>query len=140
MIGEKRDYLMQQIEQMGQVLAQMLAYLLGMKVTGNASLSLDEIRQTYHDRLNLPLDLILETPKEKIIQLLTEKVKYMDRHLEKMGDVLSETGDLYSAAGDQVSAKDLRGKALIIYTHLQDTEKTFSMERMQKISRLRDKG
>jgi hypothetical protein len=140
MIGEKRDYLMQQIEQMGQVLAQMLAYLLGMKVTGNASLSLDEIRQTYHDRLNLPLDLILETPKEKIIRLLTEKVKYMDRHLEKMGDVLSETGDLYSAAGDQVSAKDLRGKALVIYTHLQDTEKTFSMERMQKISRLRDKG
>jgi hypothetical protein len=140
MIGEKRDYLMQQIEQMGQVLAQMLAYLLGMKMTGNASLSLDEIRQTYHDRLNLPLDLILETPKEKIIRLLTEKVKYMDRHLEKMGDVLSETGDLYSAAGDQVSAKDLRGKALVIYTHLQDTEKTFSMERMQKISRLRDKG
>lgn len=140
MIGEKRDYLMQQIEQMGQVLAQMLAYLLGMKVTGTASLSLDEIRQTYHDRLNLPLDLILETPKEKIIQLLTEKVKYMDRHLEKMGDVLSETGDLYSAAGDQESAKDLRGKALVIYTHLQDTEKTFSMERMQKISRLRDKG
>ncbi len=128
---------MQQIEQMGQVLAQMFAYLLGLKGKGNASLSLDEIRQAYNDRLNLPLELILQTPKEKIIQLLTEKVKYMDRHLEKMGDILSETGDLCEASGDPDNASDLRGKALVIYTHLQDTEKTFSMERMQKISRLK---
>ena len=130
---------MQQIEQMGQVLAQMLAYLLGLKGTGSASLSLDEIRQQYNDRLNLPLDLILETPAEKIIQLLTERVKYMDRHLEKMGEVLSETGDLYEEACDHDTALDLWGKALIIYTHLQDTDNAFSMERMQKISRLQDK-
>ncbi len=135
---EKRDYLMQQIEQMGQVLARMLAYLLGMKGTGSASLSLDEIRQNYDDKLNLPLDLILETPGEKIIQLLTEKVKYMDRHLGKMGDILSETGDLYEETGDHDTARDLWGKALIIYTHLQDTDNAFSMDRMQKISRLKD--
>ena len=130
---------MQQIEQMGQVLAQMLAYLLGLKGTGSASLTLDEIRQNYDDRLNLPLDLVLDTPAEKIIQLLTEKVKYMDRHLEKMADVLSETGDLYDETGDHDIASDLWKKALIIYTHLQDTDKAFSMERMQKISRLQDK-
>jgi hypothetical protein len=130
---------MQQIEQLGQVLAKMLAYVLGLKGTGSASLSLDEIRQNYDDRLNLPLDLILETPEEKIIQLLTEKVKYMDRHLEKMGDILSETGDLYEETGDHDSASDLWGKALIIYTKLQDTDNAFSMERMQKISRLQDK-
>jgi len=136
---EKRDYLMQQIEQMGQVLAQMLAYLLGLKGTGTASLSLDEIRQNYNDNLNLPLDLILETPDEKIIQLLTEKVKFMDRHLEKMADVLSETGDLYEEAGDHDIASDLWKKALIIYSHLQDTDNAFSMERMQKISLLKEK-
>lgn len=135
---EKRDYLMQQIEQMGQVLAQMLAYLLGLKGTGSASLSLDEIRQQYEDNLNLPLDLILETPDENIIQLLTEKVKYMDRHLEKMADVLSETGNQYEESGDHEIASELWKKALIIYTHLQDTDNTFSIERMQKISRLQD--
>jgi len=107
---------MQQIEQLGQVLAQMLAYLLGIKGAGSAGLSLDEIRQNYNDGLNL------------------------HRHLEKMGDILSETGDLYEKTGDSDTSRNLRGKALIIYTHLQDTSKAFSMERMQKISRLRDKG
>jgi hypothetical protein len=112
MISEKRDYSMQQIEQMGKVLAHLLAYLLGLKGRGSASLSLDEIRQNYDDRLNLPLDLILDTPADKIIQLLTEKVKYMDRHLEKMGDVLSETGDLVEETGDHDNASDLWEKAL----------------------------
>jgi hypothetical protein len=139
MISEKRDYLMQQIEQMGQVLAQLLAYLLGLKGRGSAILSLEEIRQHYDDRLNLPLDLILETPADRIIQLLTEKVKYLDRHLEKMADVLSETGDLYEEGGDPENGADLRNKALLIYTHLQETDRSFSMERMQKISRLEEK-
>ncbi len=138
MSWEKRDYLMVQIEQMGQVLGQMLAYLLGIKGAGSASLSLDEIKQTYKDELDLPLDLILEARGEEIIQLLTGKVKYMDHHLEKMGDILSETGELYEDAGDSDTARNLRQKALIIYEHLQDTAKAFSMERMQKISRLRD--
>ncbi len=139
MIGEKRDYLMQQIEQLGQVLAQLLAYLLGLRGRGSASLSLEEIRQQYDDRLNLPIDLILDTPSEKIIELLTGKVKYMDRHLEKMGDVLNETGDLYSSAGDLKSSEDLWAKALVIYEHLQQTDKSFSMERMQKISLLQER-
>jgi hypothetical protein len=139
MIGEKRDYLMQQIEQLGQVLGQMLAYLLGLKGHGSASLSLDEIRQVYDDRLNLPLDLILNTPKARIIRLLTEKVNYMDRHLEKMADVLNETGDLYEASGDPDNAGDLWEKSLLIYTYLQETDRSFSMERMQKISLLAEK-
>ena len=131
---------MQQIEQMGQVLAQLLAYLLGLKGTGSASLSLDEIRQQYNDRLNLPLDLILQTPGEKIIRLLTDRVKYLDSHLEKMAEVLGETGDLYEEAGDHDTAKELWRKSLIIYTHVQDTSNSFSMDRMQKISRLQEKA
>jgi hypothetical protein len=92
--------------------------------------------------LNLPLDLILETPPDRIIQLLTEKVKYLDRHLEKMADVLSETGDLYEESSEinsMENAIDLWKKALVIYTHLQETDRSFSMERMQKISRLEKK-
>jgi hypothetical protein len=139
MISEKRDYLMQQIEQMGQVLAQLLAYLLGIKGRGSASLSLEEMRQQYDDRLNLPLDLILETPSENIIELLTGKVKYMDSHLEKMGDVLSETANRYSEAGDQEAALDLWAKALVIHKHLQETDKSFSMERMEKITLLQER-
>jgi len=56
---EQRDYLMRQIEQLGQVLANMLARLLGIKQKGSPGFGLKELRQTYkNDRLdegnNLP--------------------------------------------------------------------------------------
>ena len=40
---EQRDYLMRQIEQLGQVLAKALAGLLNLKQVPDASLSIDEI-------------------------------------------------------------------------------------------------
>jgi hypothetical protein len=135
---EKRDYLMQQIEQLGQVLARMLSFLLGIKNTGQAALSLDEIRQTYRDQLDIPIELILETPAENLIEVLTEKVEFLDSHLERMGDILKETADIYHLASENESATELYMKALLIYEHLQASGNAFSIERMDKIGELRN--
>ena len=51
---------MQQIEQLGQVLSRMLSYLHGIKNKGKAGLSIEEIRQTYRDEPDLPLELIMD--------------------------------------------------------------------------------
>ena len=134
---EKRDYLMQQIEQLGQVLAQMLAFLLGIKNKGEAVLSIDEVRQTYRDQLDISLELIQETPADSIIEVLTSKVKHMDSHLDKMGDILQETADLYLRAGDEQTARELYEKTLVIFEHLQASGNAFSVERMHKIGQLK---
>jgi hypothetical protein len=50
---EQRDYLMRQIEQLGQVLVQMPARLLGIKQKGVSGFELEELRLTYkNDRLD----------------------------------------------------------------------------------------
>ena len=133
---EQRDYLMQQIEQLGQVLAQMLAFLLGIKNGNRAGLSVDAIRQTYRDELDLSLELILETPADHIIDVLCSNVKYMDKHLEKMGDILKETAELHMELGDQKLALNLSEKALVIYKHIQASGNDYSMARDQKIKQL----
>ena len=135
---EKRDYLMQQIEQLGQVLAQMLAFLLGIKNKGEAVLSLDEIRQTYRDQLDISIELVLETPAEDLIKVLTGKVEFLDSHLDKMGDILKETADLYHHADEEESARELYKKALFIFEQLQASGSAFSMERMDKIGQLKN--
>ena len=134
---EKRDYLMQQIEQLGQVLAQMLAFLLGIKNKGQALLSLEEIRETYRDQLDISIELVLETPAEDLIEVLTGKVEFLDSHLDKMGDILKETADLYHLAGEVQSAEELYKKALLIFEHLHASGNAFSMERMDKIRQLK---
>ena len=92
---EQRDFLMRQIEQLGQVLAKALARLLNLKESPDAGLSIDEIKLVYTDELDLALDLILNTPNEEIIEVLTSRIKFIDHHLETMAELLTETADLY---------------------------------------------
>jgi len=129
---------MQQIEQMGQVLARLLSKLHGIRNKGKAGLSIEEIRQTYMDELDLPLELIMNAPTGAIIEMLTGRVKYLDSHLDKMGDILRETAGLCEISGDGKSARNLYEKSLVIFEYLQSSSNSFSMERMIKIDELRE--
>jgi hypothetical protein len=131
---EKRDYLMVQIEQMGQALASMLAYLLGLKGTVKGGLSIEEMQQTYKDKLDLPLELMLDTPSNDLVKTLSGRDKYLEPHLDKVADILIETAHLYDSSGDKVNAMNLYRKALVILEHLQADGNAFSMDGMMKIT------
>jgi hypothetical protein len=130
---ERRDYLMRQIELLGQALANALARLLNLKQPVPGGLSLDEIKQVYSDELDLSLDLLLETPKEDLVEVLTARVKFIDHHLEKMAGILTETADLYESSGDPETAVNLFEKSIRIYEHLQETSGSYSLERIMHI-------
>ena len=134
---EQRDYMMRQIEQLGQVLARMLARLLNIKQVQDAGLSLDEIKQIYSDELDLTLDLVLQTPGDKLIELLTSDLKFIDQHLEKMAEILSETSDILDKTTDNEASVELREKSIIILEHLQDSTGNYSMERINRITELK---
>jgi hypothetical protein len=134
---EQRDYLMRQIEQLGQVLARALARLLNLKQVPDAGLGLDEIRQVYRDELDLELELILATPVEEIVDWLNSRRQYMDRHLETMAVILEETADIMDHAGEHDPALDLRKKCIAVYEYLQQSTGNYSIEWMTKIENLR---
>ena len=135
---EQRDYMMRQIEQLGQVLARMLARLLNIKQVQDAGLSLDEIKQVYSDELDMTLDLVLQIPGDKLIELLTRDLKFIDQHLEKMAEILSETANILDKTTDNEASRELREKSIIILKHLQDSTGNYSMERINRITQLRE--
>ena len=134
---EQRDYMMRQIEQLGQVLARMLARLLNIKQVPDAGLSLDEIKQVYSDELDLSLDLVLGTPADRLIEILRHDLKFIDQHLEKMVEILSETADILDKTTDNEASRELRIKSIIILEHLQDSSGNYSMERITRITELK---
>jgi hypothetical protein len=133
---EQKDYLMRQIEQLGQVLARMLARLLNIKEATPGGLTIEEIKRIYGDELDLTLDLILETPAEKLVEVLNSRVKFMDHHLEKMAGILTETADIYETSGEPETARDLLGKSIRIYEYMQETSGAYSLDRVMKITKL----
>jgi hypothetical protein len=136
---EKRDYLLRQIEQLGQVLALMLARLLNLKQVPPSGLSLEEIKQVYNNELDLTLDLILQTPKEEIIEILKSRIKFIDHQLEEMAGIISETADILDSCGQTDEARDLWEKSIYIFEYLQENTGTYSLERALKISRLKER-
>ncbi len=135
---EQRDYMMRQIEQLGQALARMLARLLNIKQLPPSGLSIDEIKNVYSDELDLSLDLILQAPKEEIVGILNSGFNFIDQHREKMAEIMGETADLYEQAGQGDIARDLREKCIVIYEHIQENSGSYSLERVMKISALKD--
>jgi len=130
---EKRDYLMRQIEQLGQVLAQMLAWLLGIRQKGGGSLGLEELMQTYKSELDIDLDELIQIPVDELIMFLKNRYKYNDNHLETMADILHETAENYFKNERMEVGKNLLRKAITILVYLQDSGKDYSMDRMLKI-------
>ena len=130
---------MRQIEQLGQVLARALARLLNMKQYMPGGLSLEEIKQVYSDEMDLTLDLLLEIPREGLIELLTARVNFIGHHLEKMAEILTETAGLYGDSGDSETARNLLEKSIYIYEYLQETSGDYSLDRVMKISELNRK-
>jgi hypothetical protein len=62
----------------------------------------------------------------------------MDRHLEKMAEILAETSILLAGSGQEHEARDLREKCIIIYEHIQVNTGAYSLDRVTKISRLKE--
>jgi len=135
---EKRDYLMRQVEQLGQVLAVMLSRLLGIKQAGSASLSIEDINSIYRDELDITLELIINTPREEIIEFLNSRIEFINKHLEKIAEILTETAGLLEQGNQPDQARDLREKCIFIYEHLQENSGEYSLDRVMKISQLRE--
>ncbi len=134
---EQRDYLMRQIEQLGEVLAVMLGRLLGIKQKGDASLGLEELRQIYKSELDLDVEELIKIPKEEIVESFLKKNKLMVQHLEKIAELLQVTGENLISYDRVKDGNNILGKSLYILEYLQTTSKVYSMNRVMKIENLK---
>jgi len=130
---EQRDYLMRQIEQLGQVLAQMLAWLIGIRQKGGGSLGLEEIEQTYKSELDVDIEELIQIPEKDLITFLKRKNEYLETHLEIIADILYETALNYFKHEKSEEGKNLLRKAIVILEYLQSYSKDYSLNRILKI-------
>lgn len=134
---EQRDYLMRQIEQLGQVLAKMLARLLGINQQSNASLVMEELRQTYKNELDIDLDELVQIPDHEIIDFLLNKDKNFESQLEIVADILFETAGNFYKHDKLDEGNLLLRKSIHILEYIHSSGKTFSIDRASKIENLK---
>lgn len=134
---EKRDYLMNQIEQLGQALAMIYSKLLGFRNEGKVPESIELTNLSLKTELDLDLDELSAIPAEDFVSRMKEDKKFNYTNLELLADILLHIADdINQRDPDSRLDLNLYDKALRVYKYLNERDLTFSFERQSKIDRI----
>lgn len=129
------DYFKKQIDQLGQVLAKLLSDLLKLKSEGNATSGIQATNEVLQNELSIDLPQLLSIPEERFIEELKNK-KITDDNLNRLADILWMLAEDANEQG-AYSRTVLRKKCLLLLEHVQQSDSTYSMERHEKIERIK---
>jgi hypothetical protein len=134
---EKRDYLIDQIEQLGQALALIFSKLMGFRDQGKVPEAIEMTSLSLKTELNLDLDELSAIPTDDFVSRMKEDKKFNYSNLELLADILLHIADdIRITNPDSKQDLNLYGKCLRIYKYLDDRDLTYSFERQAKIEQI----
>jgi hypothetical protein len=134
---EKRDYLIDQIEQFGQALAMIFSKLMDFRSQGKVPEAIEMTSLSLKTVLNLNLNELLAIPTDEFVFRMKENKKFNYANLELLADILLHVADETAGSNpDSMQSLNLYDKALKVYIYLNERDLTFSFERQSKIERI----
>lgn len=134
---EKRDYLKEQIEQLGRVLGHILAGLIGQRPQDIATPTTKDILDAAGRELNLE-PAFWDQPAEQIIRQLEERYHLSEEHLETLGDICRELASTPASLSEE-SETTLLKKSLTFYETANRKSRNFSLSRDEKIREMNNR-
>jgi hypothetical protein len=131
---EKRDYLMDQIEQLGQALASIFSKLYKQKGQGKVPEAIEMTNQSLKAELGLDIDELSAIPAELFVDTFKMEKKFSFENLERLADILlliADKSEEENILHDQ--SLNLYAKSLSVYNYLNENDLTYSFERQAKI-------
>lgn len=133
---ERRDYLLTQIQKLGQFLKIMIERLLGKSSPMDFEQLVLQNSEEFKDKCGFDMHLLAAPYFDELKQVVMDNDSYNPENLELLADymVLMTEKDLVSPP---TLLHRLRSNALQIYETIEIQEKTYSLERQEKIGALK---
>lgn len=128
-MGIERDYLMRQLMMLFEVIQKILGY----RKKGDKKQALQQIKYFY-TCLDIGED-VCSKSIEELMELLVDKRKLTNEHLEMVAIVLTEQGELEENIEQK---KDFFRKSWFLLDKVERESTSFSMERQLKLSKLNE--
>lgn len=126
----QRDYLMQQLEEMGYFLASLIRRVMKLKEESREEDITEMLHDLIQEKLSFSIDDALTIDNQGFLQLMKEHFRTED-HLEQMAELLMLTGkSIHPLSLQRIRYLE---KALLLFAHLQETSLNFSFSRKDKI-------
>jgi hypothetical protein len=132
---EQKDYLMRYIEQLGKV----LAYLLGFREKGDSKGGLEVIDEALKDMTRMDSAEINAIPEERLVKELCTERKLLPQQVKVIAELLFREGEFLETGKDPEQVLKRYRKSLLLLQYMDEVEKTYSLERIQRIRLLEDR-
>jgi len=126
---EQKDYLMRYIEQLGKV----LAYLLGFREKGDSKGGMEVIDESLKDMCKMDSAEINAIPEKLLVEELCHRRKLMLDQIKFIAELLFQEGEFMEMGNRSREAITRYRKSILLLRHIDTVEKTYSLERMQRI-------
>lgn len=133
----RKDYIQKQLEQLGRVIAKVMADLAGLNNDGKAEEGIRLAGQTLQSEFDLELNDLIALKEEETIAFLRDEKNLAPGRLNLLADLLFTTADAFRESEQQMIAVNLDRKTLLLYEYVNLTERTFSALRQQHIEALK---
>ncbi|MES2395577.1 MAG: hypothetical protein V4549_06225 [Bacteroidota bacterium] len=134
----QRDFIKRQLEELGRAIGKVISDILKLKELGKVDEGIVIAQETLKSTFDLDIENLLSLPLDCFVETLIKEKKYSSVHLNYLGDVLFIAAELFEQKGEKKKSKELNQRILIIFNYIDQTEKTFSLERNNKIEKIKN--
>jgi hypothetical protein len=131
----QRDYILRMIEMIGEL----ISAILGKIKKGDFQNASTQLSRIYYDILKEDASYFRTLPEENITKKLLEDHNYTNGHLEILAELFNTEAELSQAQGDKGSALEYSEKSLILFEFIDSEQKTYSLERINKMEAIRNR-
>jgi hypothetical protein len=131
----QKDYLLRMLEMLGDL----IAAVFGLARKGDFQQATENLERVYYDMLKEDATFFRAIPKENLTQELLEKHNYTNGHLEILAELFNAEAQLAAAQGKSQDCREYSEKSLLLFEFLDLQQKTLSIERLDKMSAIRER-
>lgn len=129
----QKDFILRMIEMFGE----MLAGIMGLIRKGEYTRASQQIGRVYYEMLKEDASYFRSIPENDLTQDLLGKHNYTNGHLEILAGLFDAEAELALAQGNISYSIEFSRKSLLLFEFVDLDQKTYSLERLNKIEAIR---
>lgn len=129
----QKDFILRMIE----MVRDLIIGILGLIKKGEFELASQGIERIYVDILRQDSGFFMNIPAGEITNILLQEHNYTNGHLEILAELLNTQAELELAQGKRIESLEFSSKSLIIFEFLDNEQKTYSSERLDRMEAIR---
>jgi hypothetical protein len=124
---------------MVEMLADLIAMILGLIKKGDVVQATERLERIYYDMLKQDAIFFRNIPEHKLTSTLIGEHNFTNGHIEILAELFNVEAELETAKGDMQASVEYSRKSLLLFEFIDRDLKTYSQVRTDKMNALRNR-